>query len=190
MASVNKDPRGKSPFWYVSYTKADGTRVRVSSRTSERRVAEKMALALWRAEDEKRKGTITTDRIKELLNDTLRFGWLRRRSRSTLLGDFWLEEWLEAKRNISPASRSAYQQAVREFLDFMGPRQNGPLESISERDIDKFIDHMRKGGRGAGTINKLVRKYLSGAFEKARKLGKIKYNPVAATDSLQYKIHR
>jgi integrase len=44
-----------------------------------------------------------------------------------------------------------------------------------------------KGGRGSGTINKLVRKYLSGAFEKARKLGKIKYNPTAATDALEYK---
>jgi integrase len=185
MASLNKDPRGKSPFWYISYTKADGARVRVSSKTPERRVAEKMALALQRAEDEKRKGTITTDRIRDLLNDTLRSAGLEQIT-TTRLED-WLQEWLEAKRNISPASRSAYQQAAREFLDFMGPRRNAPLESISERDIDKFIDHMRKGGRGSGTINKLVRKYLSGAFEKARKLGKIKYNPVMGTDSLEHK---
>ena len=92
-----------------------------------------------------------------------------------------------AKRNISPASRLGYEQSVREFLEFMGTRQNGPLESISERDIDGFIDHLTAGGRGAGTINKLVRKYLSGAFEKARKLGKIKYNPVMATDPLEHK---
>lgn len=185
MASVNKDLRGKSPFWYISYTKADGTRGRVSSKETDKRIAEKIALALERAENEKRKGTITTDRIKDLLNATLRSAGLEE-IRSTRLKD-WLDEWLEAKRNISPASRLAYKQAVREFLDFMGPRQNGPLESISERDIDKFIDHLRKGGRGACTINKLVRKYLSGAFEKARKLGKIKYNPVAATDSLEHK---
>ena len=83
--------------------------------------------------------------------------------------------------------RLGYEQAVREFVEFMGARQTGPLESVTERDIDRFIDHLTKGGRGAGTINKLVRKYLSGAFEKARKLGKIKYNPVSATDPLEHK---
>lgn len=39
---------------------------------------------------------------------------------------------------------------------------------------------MRKEGRGPVTINKL-RKFISQPFEKARKLGKIRYNPVAAT---------
>jgi integrase len=43
-----------------------------------------------------------------------------------------------------------------------------------------------KSGRSPGTVTKLVRKYLNGAFEKARKLGKIRYNPVSATDPLQY----
>src|SRR5258708_2394824 len=62
--------------------------------------------------------------------------------------------------------------------------QDAPIESITERDIDGFVDHLLKDGRSASTINKLVRKYLSGAFEKARKLGKIRYNPVAATDPL------
>jgi integrase len=152
---------------------------------TDRRVAEKIALALQRAEDEKSKGTITTDRIKELLNDTLRSAGLEQ-IKSIRLKD-WLSDWLASKRNISPSSRLGYEQATREFLEYTGSRQNAPLESISERDIDGFINHLVKGGRGSGTINKLVRKYLSGAFEKARKLGKIKYNPTAATDALEYK---
>ncbi|MEY2616306.1 MAG: hypothetical protein QOH78_2079, partial [Verrucomicrobiota bacterium] len=28
----------------------------------------------------------------------------------------WLESWLESKANSAPATRSAYQQTVREFL--------------------------------------------------------------------------
>jgi integrase len=185
MASIHKDLRGKSPFWYICYTTAEGVRKKVSAKVTDRRVAEKIALALQRAEGEKRKGTITTDRIKELLNDTLRSAGLE--EIRTLQLKEWLDQWLEAKRNISPSSRLAYEQATREFVEFMGPRQNGPLDAVTERDIDRFIDHLKKGGRGAGTINKLVRKYLSGAFEKARKLGKIKYNPVAATDSLEHR---
>jgi integrase len=40
---------------------------------------------------------------------------------------------------------------------------------------------LRKDGRSATTINKLVRKYLSAPFEKARKIGKLRFNPVMAT---------
>ena len=183
MASVNKDPRGKSPFWYACYTTAEGVRKRVSTELSDKRAAEKVAEAKQRAEDERRKGTISTQRIVDLLNDTLRSAGLE--TIGTIKVKVWLELWLKGKRNISQATRAGYEQAVREFLAFLGLRANAPIESITEKDIDAFVDHLRKDGRSAVTVNKLVRLYLSGAFEKARKLGKIKYNPVAATDPLQ-----
>jgi integrase len=170
----------------MRFTDADGVRRTLSTGQTDQRTAQKVADAKERAERELRKGTITTERIKELFNDTLRSAGLEQIT-SIRLGD-WLSEWLAAKRNISPASRLGYEQSVREFLEFMGPqRAKAPLESVTERDIDRFIDHLTKGGRGGGTINKLVRKYLSGAFEKARKLGKIKYNPVMATDAVEHK---
>jgi integrase len=182
MASVNKDLRGKSPFWYACYTTAEGLRKRVSTELTDKRAAEKVALAKQRAEDERRKGTISTQRIVDLLNDTLRSAGLE--TIETIRVKAWLEGWLAGKRNIRHSSRLGYGQAVREFVEFLGSRANAPLESITEKDIDAFVDDLRKDGRSAGTINKLVRNYLSGAFEKARKLGKIKYNPIAATDPL------
>ena len=185
MASVNKDPRGRSPFWYACFSTAEGVRRRVSTELTDKRAAEKVALALQRAEDERRAGTISTQRIVDLLNDTLRSAGLEK-IHTTRVGA-WLESWLEAKRNISASSRLGYQQAVREFLEFLGAaRSNAALDSVTERDIEAFVDHLREDGRSAGTINKLVRKYLSGAFEKARKLGKIRYNPIQATDPLQH----
>jgi len=182
MASVNKDSRGKSPFWYACYTSAEGIRKRVSTELTDKRAAEKVALGLQRAEEERRNGTISTQRIVDLFNDTLRSAGLEKIE--TIRVKNWLEGWLKGKRNISQASRLGYEQAVREFLEFLGVRANAPIESITEKDIDVFVDHMRQDGRSAGTVNKLVRKYLSGAFEKARKLGKIRYNPVGATDPL------
>jgi integrase len=182
MASVNKDSRGKSPFWYACFTTAEGVRKRVSTELTDRRAAEKVAEAKQRAEDERRKGTISTQRIVDLLNDTLRSAGLEQIK--TIRVKNWLEDWLKGKRNIRQSSRVGYEQAVREFLEFLGLRANAPIESITEKDIDAFVDHLRKDGRSASTINKLVRQYLSGAFEKARKLGKIKYNPIAATDPL------
>jgi integrase len=184
MASVNKDPLGRSPFWYACYTTAEGVRKRVSTELTDKRAAEKVVLALQRAEDERRKGTISTQRIVDLLNDTLRSAGLEKIE--TIRVGAWLKRWLESKRNISQASRLGYGQAVREFLGFLGVRSNAALDGITEKDIEAFVDHLREDGRSAGTINKLVRKYLSGAFEKARKLGKISYNPIAATDPLQH----
>jgi integrase len=184
MASVNKDARRRSPFWYACYTTAEGVRKRVSTELTDKRAAEKVVLALQRAEDERRKGTISTQRIVDLLNDTLRSAGLEKIE--TIRVGAWLKRWLESKRNISASSRIGYQQAVREFLEFLGPRTTAALDSITEKDIEAFVDYLREDGRSAGTINKLVRKYLSGAFEKARKLGKIRYNPIAATDPLQH----
>src|SRR5262249_51415688 len=40
---------------------------------------------------------------------------------------------------------------------------------------------LRSTGRSPRTINKIVRLYLSTAFEKARVTGKIRYNPIRAT---------
>lgn len=130
-----------------------------------------------------RGGQATEQRIKEIFNETLKSVGLREITSPSI--KTWISDWLAGKRKVSKATREGYEQAAREFLEFLGPRQNTAIESITERDIDGFVDHLLTDGRAASTINKLVRKYLSGAFEKARKLGKIKYNPVAATDPLK-----
>jgi integrase len=102
----------------------------------------------------------------------------------------WLGDWLKSRTSISQASRLGYEQAVREFVGYLnaqshrGARRN--LTSITEKDIQGFVRHLLKSGRSPGTVTKLTRKYLNGAFEKARKLGKIRYNPISATDPLQY----
>jgi integrase len=187
MASVQKDLRGRSPFWYGCYVTAEGKRRMVSTKV---RVKEdprgKKAQAIcdaWQSAEEGRvAGTITKSRVEEILNQTLRSVGLS--PMETPRVGKWLDDWLAGKRNISEASRLGYDQAVREFKEWLGHRVNQPLEAVTESDIDAFVNHLLKDHRSASTVNKLVRKYLSGAFEKARKLGKIKYNPVAATDSL------
>jgi integrase len=129
------------------------------------------------AEAGKIAGTITKTRVEEILNQTLHSIGLA--PIETPRVGKWLDDWLAGKRNIARASRLGYEQAMREFKDFLGPaRVNQPLEAITVRDIDALVDHLRKDHRSASTINKL------GAFEKARKLGKIRFNPIAATDPL------
>ncbi len=125
-------------------------------------------------------GQITKDRILELYNDTLKRAGISEID-SPSVGR-WLTDWLSEKRKIAPSTRLAYEQVVREFLEFLGPGQHRKLENVSEKDIDGFASQLLSEGRSPSTVNKLVRKYLSGPFEKARKLGKIRYNPVMATE--------
>jgi integrase len=90
---------------------------------------------------------------------------------------------LESKRQLALATKRSYQQVINEFLEYLGEAgSRRRLEAITEKDIQGFIVKLRASGRIPSTINKLVRNFLSVPFEKARKLGKIKYNPVMACD--------
>jgi integrase len=179
MASIHRDPRFPKGVFYCAYVLADGRRAMRSTGKRDKSQAAIVCQALQQAENELAGGELTKDRLTELFNETLKRLGETPIERINVKG--WLEAWLESKESSAPATRSAYQQTVREFLEFLGPRGvNRRLESITERDIEGFISLLRKEGRGPVTINKL-RKFLSQPFEKARRLGKIRYNPIAGT---------
>ena len=185
MASIHRDPRFPKGVWYCNYTLADGRRVFRSTGKRERKAAQIICQALQQAEDEARGGSLSKDRLQALFNETLtRIG--ESPSKRITVKD-WLESWLAAKAlNVSPTSFRVYTRAVREFLAYLGDRgQSRSLESISERDIEGFTARLLAEGRSNRTVNNLVRRFLSGAFEKARRTGKIQYNPVGGTTALK-----
>jgi Phage integrase, N-terminal SAM-like domain len=139
-------------------------------------------LAAWQyAEKLAGDGAATAERLAEVLDETLsRLGLAPIKTPSI---KSWLEEWLKSKEGqVSASTHLAYEQIVREFLEFLGSAGSlRRLDSIGVTDIERFVASLRAGGRSGGTINKLVRKFLSAAFEKARKTGQIKFNPIMAT---------
>jgi len=181
MASVHRDPRSPQGVWYCALTTADGRRVLRSTGKRNRREAMIICQMLQEAEDQASTGELTRARLETLLNETLRRLGLEELERVTVRA--WLEDWLASKTQVSPATRRCYKQAVSEFLEYLGPlRTDRPLESITEADIRGFVTLLRSQGCSASTINRLVRKSLSIPFEKARKLGKLKFNPIATID--------
>ena len=196
MGSVHKDARGRSKFWYGSYTTAAGqrrmvsTKIEIGKTKKEQKESREKALTVvhgWEeAEGLITESTITTARVLEIFNQTLRDANLKQIE--TVSVRKWFDNWLKSKHSIAESSRKGYAQGAREFLEFLGSRAALPLEAVTEDDITRFVEHLRGDGRSASTINKIVRKYVSAAFEKARKLGKIKYNPVMATDPLKPEI--
>jgi integrase len=181
MASIHRDPRFPKGVWYCLYRLADGRRAFHSTGKRNKREAEIICQAWQQTEEEAAMGDLTKDRVTEIVNETLKRVGALAIERITIKD--WLEDWFASKEQLSGATRLGYQQAVREFLEYLGPRgQTRRLEAITETDIRDFVAKLRAEGRAPTTINKLVRKYLSVPFEKARRLGKIKFNPVIATD--------
>jgi integrase len=170
--------------WYAAYYLADGRRTLRSTKQKDRQRALAIAHAWEAAEREARSGDLTRDRVTELLNETLNRCGVAPIERISVQG--WLDGWLEAKRGkVKPKTLVAYTQAVQLFLSFLGPDGvRRRLESIAERDIEAFMRHLEAEGRSARTVNNLVKACLSAPFERARKLGKIRHNPVQVTDRL------
>jgi integrase len=181
MASIHRDPRSPKGVWYCAYTLADGSRSLRSTGKKDKVDAQIVCQALQQAENEAAGGELSRDRLTELFNETLKRLGQSPVERISVNG--WLADWLASKEGkISRSSSLAYSQTVREFLEYLGEEgTRRRLESITERDIEGFISVLRKDGRSPSTINKIVRKYLSAPFEKARAVGKIKYNPVRGT---------
>jgi integrase family protein with SAM-like domain len=176
MASIHRDPRFPKGPYYCHLTLANGRRAVRSTGRRDRKSALIVCQALQQVEDELAGGDLTRDRVSELFNETL-----KRLGESPIerisIGD-WLSEWLASKEHIARNTRTAYEQVVREFLAYLGPHgANRRLESITEKDIRGFAAQLRAEGRSPCTVNKLIRKYLSCAFVKAHRLGKIRFNP-------------
>ncbi len=185
MASIHRDPRSPKGVWYCAYYLADGRKAFRSTGKRNKSEAQVICQGWQQAENEAANGELTKDRVSEIFNETLKRIGAAPLERISIKS--WLEDWLMTKQEKSEATRKAYSQAVRDFLAYLGPQGcHRRLESITEFDIRGFAEHLKSGARSSGTVNTIVRKHLSGPFEKARKLGKIKYNPITATDPLKH----
>jgi integrase len=181
MASVHGNPRSPQGVWYAALRLADGRRVWRSTKTRDKNKAKIITEAWQAAEDAAANAELSRDRVLEILNETLKRIGASSIEYATVQG--WLREWIDSKEGqIADSTHKAYVQAVDEFLAYLGEGGgNRRLESITTADIEGFVRLLRKEGRSAGTINKIVRKNLAAPFEKARKIGKLRFNPVMAT---------
>ncbi|MGA8654866.1 MAG: hypothetical protein WB586_01860, partial [Chthoniobacterales bacterium] len=117
MASVHRDPRFPKGVFYCYYTLADGRRATRSTGRRSRAQAQIVCQALQQAENEAAGGDLTKDRLKELLDETLKRLGESPIERISIKN--WLEEWLAGKEGISERTRENYAQAVREFLAYL-----------------------------------------------------------------------
>src|SRR5271157_3909569 len=121
MSSLHRDPRGRSPFWYCAYRRADGRRAFKSTERTDKKEAWKFCQALEYAEEIAGGSDATRDRLVSLFNDTLDRLGLEKIPSLTVRQ--WFSRWLKTEEGaVSAGTLERYHQVTRDFLASLGKR--------------------------------------------------------------------
>jgi integrase len=181
VASLHKDPRNKSPYWYCAYTLPDGRRAYRSTKQRDRKKAFDVCRALEKASEKARAGELSEIQVRKLLDDILESVG-QRPLRAETVRSFFLS-WLAGKQlSIKAGVYQHYKKAVTKFLENLGDRAEKSLASVTAGDIATFRDaRLKLDGISTGTLV-LDLKAVRSVFSSARRQGLILHNPAEAID--------
>ena len=182
MATVVKDSRKRSPYWYACYTDATGRQLKKSTGQTSKAKAMEICRALQRVEMLARERALTEIKTREILSEVLE------RVTGEGLRVFTTRQWLEhcvkqKKKSRSRKTAARHEQMMNEFVASLGRRADLNIAAITAKDIADFRDSRERHGLAPATINLDVT-ILSSAFNSARKQGHVSVNPCAAIEPL------
>jgi len=202
MATIIKDPQGRSPYWIaVISTVKNGRPKRVWRSTKVRHTP---------LEGDKRQdGKPVTKKDLELQAQDIARGYeqdiriedqgeVTARNLRRLLGEIEgrpltytsvreaLEDWVNSlKGSIAPTTAQKYRGIKDAFLEWLGPRAKANLSSLGAKDFLEYRNQLLNGGRTPKTADLIVRKILGAPFRQAVKLGTLSKNPLANVPPLK-----
>jgi integrase len=182
MASIHKDPRGKSPFFYCAFTLPNGKRVFRSTKLTDKDAALRFCLtmedATWKKDAKTHRKTarvLPEDQARKIL-DEIRTLSGESTIRVCSLSDY-AKEWLASKQTTATASTVVrYSGVVNAFVAHVGQRGTSSIETITAGDVKAFRDFQLREGKAQTTAN-LALKNLRILFNDARREGLISVNP-------------
>jgi integrase len=174
MASLRKDPRGRSPFWFACYRKEDGKRTTRSTETTNRKQAEALARAWERTAWEARHGQLTPALAREIVDDGV--GEIARAAGIVLPGPTIAEQftsWLKDRQiavvqgHLEEASEVSYRSVVERFFAMLGDRVNRKLETLRPADLLKIRNRFAQelSSNAADKFTKVARMVFSAAVD-------------------------
>jgi integrase len=182
MASIHKDPRGKSPFWYCAYRLPNGKRTFRSTKLTERKAAEEFCRRLEYASRESKAGRLTEARAHDLISEIVEQTTGEPLRNHT--AEEWFADWLNGKQSTkSESTYLKYANAANGFLTSLGPRAKLNVNQIVPRDVHRFRQGEVEAGKHPSTCNGHV-KIVRMAFTAARRQGLITHNPAEAVEML------
>src|SRR2546425_3210314 len=166
MASVHRQ-RGR-PYWFISYFDQEGRRRHKSSKTTSRKEAEIFAAAVERAARAAKYGPFTQARARKVIEETIdELATLSGSPIERQTARQYFENWLEGKQ-ASEGTLNRYRGIVERFLSSLGERARGSLHGITDSDVQKFRDALKRTV-ASGTVNtylKVLRVALNRAVKK------------------------
>src|ERR1051325_5011598 len=137
MASLHKDPRGKSPFFYCAFVLPDGRRTFRSTKLTDRKQAWDVCRQWEKAAEAGRGGSFTEAQARKVLNTILEStGQTPMKTES--IQDYF-NNWMEGKELAKkPRTAERYRIVVKKFLESIGPKIKHPLSAITPRDFEDF----------------------------------------------------
>ena len=183
MASIHKDPRGKSAYWYCAYRLPNGKRAFKSTKLTDRNQAQEFCQKLEYASRESKAGRLTEVRARALISEIVQHASGEPLRFYTT--EDWLRDWLRDKKATkAPGTFLKYENTINNFLASLGERAKCNINQIMPRDILRFRDAQIANGKHANTCNFEV-KHLRMPFNVARRQGLITHNPAEPVEMLQ-----
>src|SRR5206468_4555114 len=153
MASITKDTHQppKSPYWIACFTGPDGRRLKKSTKTTDKKLAQKLADEWEQLAQAGRKKRLTEIQCRKVIaemyectiGEPLHFRTVRE----------YLTEWVESKKNETELRAwLKYDQIVTEFLAHVGPKADRLLREVTPVDIRSFRDALKRKGLAAPTV--------------------------------------
>lgn len=185
MPYVVKHAGGQTPFWYAVYRDESGRRRRRSTKVTSKSKALEIANTLQRAANEARRGVLTEARTRDLLSEILQS------VNGEGLRTFTLRDWFkhvvgQKRKSRSDKTALRYEQAMDEFVAFLGYRANLNIAAITSKDIADFRDQRESRGLAPATLNGDIT-ILSAVFNAALRQGHISVNPCLAIEAVKDK---
>jgi hypothetical protein len=122
--------REKSPYWVCCYTNSTGQRLKRSTKQRDRKKAWAVCLAIERAENHAKNGTLTEQAAKKIIGEILE------RTTGEPLHNYKVRDWLDMKEQVrSNKTATRYRQVIRDFVGSLGNRANLALAHINPKDV-------------------------------------------------------
>ena len=179
MASIHKDPRGKSPFFYCAFTLPNGKRCFKSTKLRDRNAALEFCLRMESAVKKAVARNFSEEQARKILDE------IRVLSGQTPIRfmslNAYCEEWLKSKQiTASPRTRDRYAGIVNEFVAYVGKQlAAASVEAVTAQEIKMFRDYQLREGKSHTTAN-LALKTLRALFNDVGREGLVSVNPAEA----------
>jgi hypothetical protein len=161
--------------------------VKVSPKNAADKRAEawEVCLAIERAENHAKNGTLTEQQAKKIISEIVE------RTTGEPLHNYkvrdWLNHWLDMKEQVrSGKTMDRYRQVIRDFIASLGSRANLALAHITPKDVLTYRNSIVAANKTARTANLSI-KVVSAALNAALRQGYTSSNPATAVESLPVK---